>query len=150
MAKAKEVKKAKKVELEDIFDYEVVGYTKPNMQSTKPYYTQALKGNKALKGRVVIINAKTILGLALKIMGFKEKDYDFGIGKVWRKEVFDCPLRKFSLPFIDVTNKVSGGIKPIQTCIDEGVDRVPVFICGISKKEVDKWIEKNGLKAKEV
>lgn len=147
-ATEKEVVKEPKIKLEDIFDFDLVGHNKPQMQELKSYYTKVKRGIKHAKGKVCLLTLKEFWANCL---GHTNRE-DVDITKVGMtnpelvKQIKANKLRrKFALPLIDVTRKKSLGTGRALACHLAGIKKVPVFICG-EPEEMEAFIQEKSFK----
>lgn len=144
MAKKTVAKKTVKanVELRQLFDFTKAGYTKPNMQETKDYYTKVLRGIKFAQGRVV----------RMSVEDFIDSAFDYPIIEnqllIDKPELFDIKKMRFNLPYIDIIRGKTFGLDVAEFCKTNGINEIPVLLVGASKKEIDDWIKEEEIKVK--
>ncbi len=133
---AKVVKKEKKPDLKDLFDFTKAGFSKPNMQRLKTYYTRVIAGVMNAKGKIVLMNPEEALDNCYHagLKGWKKK------AKSYNDAVFFEKKYKEALPVIDITRKITLGTSRMVICYNHGL-KVPVLVVGETIKDIDKWLK---------
>ena len=132
---------AKKVKLEDVFDFSIAGNTPMQKQpGLKEYYTQVMHGQRHLKGQVVLMNPDDFLANC----------YPPGEVKIYNQTFLDelpkADKYKYAIAVIDVTHGKSQGKGRAVLCKKYKLD-LPVLLCG-EEGDVTKWIKQRKLKVK--
>ena len=117
-----------KFQLKDIFNYSIVGSNNPIEQQLKCYYTKCMRGIKNTKGKIVEMDATLFLK-------------NIGNTKEAIRNPYFPPNVKYALPYIDVTRKKSRGAGRVRLCLENGITKVPVFVCGLDN-DVSEWLKK--------
>ena len=125
-----------KLTYKDVFNMEIVGYTKPLMQELKPYYTKIMRGIKNAKGKIVFMSPG-------KFLDYYYEKHASSKEKITNPRIDINNLQyKWAIPFIDtVREKVMGSGRALH-CEKEGIKEIPVLIVGRNLKEVDAWVKK--------
>ena len=123
---------AQKHDINDLFNFDIVGYTKPNMQMLKDNYTKIMKGKKRGCNRVVM----TAPDMFLKNCYAKS---DILKESIRRKGDIGKP--KWALPYIDLRREKALGRGRALVCHKEGVESIPVLVVGRSESDIDAYIK---------
>jgi len=133
-----------KYDITKLFDFTIAGYTKPNMQSTKPFYTKVLHNKTNAYGKVYLMNPKTFL-----------------LNSYPTTDIMKEPLRnvnanlikpvkpRWALPWVDINRRKGFGRGRALVCHHFKIPRIPVLVVGTGEEHIAEWLKANKIKAKE-
>ena len=121
-------------DLKHIFNYDIAGYSEPNMQALKPYYTKVMKGVKAAKGRVVMMDAEKFIKRSYPMPNEPEPNYNLDMTKL---------KPKFAIPYVDTVTQKGMGRDKAKLCLNAGIKKIPVLVVAMSEGDIDKWLKAN-------
>jgi len=139
-----EPKKVKDIDLTTIFNFDIAGYTKPIMQSLKPYPTKVMRGIKNMTGRVVLMSADDFLTNSFAVTDVANEEIRNGALKV------EDVNPKFALPYINITGGKGFGRGRVLLCRHWGINTVPVLLMGVTQEVIDAWLKETKIKVEKV
>lgn len=126
-------------QLDTIFDFSIAGYSAPNMQILKPYYSKVMRGIKNLKGYVYFINPKDYLDNSFAITNVKNE-------KIRHPKIDIFNLKnKFALPVLDIIRLKGLGRGRVLLCLKQNIPYVPIVCCAFNRLQTETWLSAHNI-----
>ena len=137
--KIEEKVKKMKVQLEDIFNYSIAGWTKPNMQRAKRTYTKILNNPADTRAMFVLMSPKSMLYNCFDAPTHSDHPDNWK----WYGNLIFPPTYKtrWAIPYIDIVREKARGRGRVHLCLENGVEKVPVLLVGKSQDHVKNWLK---------
>lgn len=135
--------------LKKYYNFDIAGYSKPNMQILKPYYTKVMNHEKNVSHMIVIMNATDFLKHGFgagKDAHLSDDEGNKIFEKVKNYNNLMKPNTRWALPVIDLRNKTRMGAFRVATFKKCGISKVPALICGSSILEIQDWLDEKNIR----
>ncbi len=125
----------KTYDIKKIFNYDIAGYSKPNMQILKDHYTKIMKGKLPVQSRVVLIAPEKFLKNCYAKTDITKEELRHKID-------LDNLKPRYALPYIDLRREKALGRGRVLACYKAGVVKIPVLVVGSSQEQIDEYVKK--------
>jgi len=135
--------KKPKYDITKLFDFTIAGYTKPNMQSTKPYYTRVLHGKKNAYGKVYLMSPKDFLLNSYAITDIMNEEI-----RNPNADLSNPTKPRWALPWVDIARKKGFGRGRALVCHHFKIKAIPVLMVGWGEEQIKEWLKEKKISAK--